>query len=100
MAPSNIDECGDAYTNPACPYVTQINSNTGCLKNIDKCLVALLGPDGTGLNDGVIYDILDKLDKLEHARRIQASWVTFLKPILLSVISTALATYFITRFLG
>jgi|GEM_PF-4820168 hypothetical protein len=37
------------------------------MRNVEKTLVALMGEDGTGLNSGVIFKILDKLDRLEKA---------------------------------
>jgi hypothetical protein len=45
------EDCLEAYTNPSCPYVTQININSACMKQVDKALISLLGKDGTGLND-------------------------------------------------
>jgi hypothetical protein len=51
-------DCSEAYKNPSCPYVTQININTACMKQVDKALISLLGKDGTGLNDGVIHRML------------------------------------------
>jgi hypothetical protein len=43
---------------PICPYVTQININTACMKQVDNALISLLGKDGTGFNDGVIHRML------------------------------------------
>ena len=91
-------ECAVAFTNPACPYITQINLNTNCMANVEKALGALLGEDGTALNSGVIYKILKKLDSLEGSRRVTTSWLGLLKPIAVSVIITALSTYIIARF--
>ena len=91
-------ECAVAYTNPACPYIAQINLNTNCMANVDKALSALLGEDGTALNGGVIYAILKKLDSLESSRRTTASWLSLFKPIAVSVIITALTTYIIAKF--
>jgi hypothetical protein len=34
-------ECSEAYKNPSCPYVTQININTACMKQVDKALIVL-----------------------------------------------------------
>ena len=75
MATNETDECEIAYSNPKCPYVTQINISTNSMKNVDKTLTALMGPDGTGLNSGVIHTILLKLDKLEDNQKVQHSWV-------------------------
>ena len=91
-------ECVVAYTNPACPYITQINLNTNCMANVEKALDALLGEDGTALNSGVIFKILKKLDSLEGSRRVTTSWLGLFKPIAVSVIITALSTYIIARF--
>jgi len=91
-------ECAVAFSNPACPYITQINLNTNCMTNVDKALGALLGEDGTALNSGVIFKILKKLDGLEKTRVVAASWISFIKPIILSVAITAITTYFIVKF--
>ena len=92
------DECATAFSNPACPYVSQINLNTNCMANVDKALNALLGEDGTALNNGVIFKILEKLDILENTRVVAASWISFIRPIVLSVAITAITTYFIVKF--
>ena len=68
-------DCSEAYKNPSCPYVTQININTACMKQVDKALISLLGKDGTGLNGGVIHRILLKLDDLEAKNKVSASWL-------------------------
>ena len=62
---SEAVDCSEAYKNPSCPYVTQININTACMKQVDKALTSLLGKDGTGLNSGVIHRMFLKLDDLE-----------------------------------
>jgi len=94
----NPEECSEAYSNPKCPYVTVINLNSNCLKNVEKSLIALLGPDGTGLNQGVIHDILMKLEQFENNRKITASWINLFKPIAISVLITAITTFLITKF--
>jgi len=91
-------ECSEAYKNPSCPYVTQININTRCMKQVDKALISLLGEDTTGLNSGVIHRMLQKLDDLEAKNKVSASWLDLIKPIAISVIITALTTYILTRF--
>lgn len=48
------EECVDAYQNPKCPYLTQINQNTQVSLQTHCGLVALLSEDMTGLNGGVI----------------------------------------------
>ena len=64
------EDCLEAYKNPSCPYVTQININSACMKQVDKALISLLGKDGTGLNDGVIHRMLQKLDDLEAKNKV------------------------------
>lgn len=90
-------ECEEAYENPSCPYVTQININTNCMKNVEKTLIALMGSDGTGLNDGVIHEILTGLNSLKKTRGVTASWVNILKPVVVSVVITAVTTYLIAK---
>lgn len=93
------DECPKAYENPKCPYVTQININTNCMKNVEKSLTALLGEDGTGLNEGVIHTVLTKLDKLEDCQKVQRSWVENWKPVIytaVGVVVTAFITWALT----
>lgn len=78
------------YSNcPSCPEIKE---------KIDRIDRALLGKDGTGLNDGVIYHILQKLDDLEAKNRVSASWLDMIKPIAISVVITALTTYLLIRF--
>jgi hypothetical protein len=98
MSEVEIADCSEAYKNPSCPYVTQININTACMKQVDKALISLLGKDGTGLNDGVIHRMLLKLDDLEAKNKVSASWLDMIKPIAVSVVITALTTYLLTRF--
>ena len=95
---SEVVDCSEAYKNPSCPYVTQININSSCMKQVDRALISLLGKDGTGLNDGVIHRMLLKLDDLEAKNKVSASWIELIKPIAISVVITALSTYILTRF--
>ena len=92
------EDCLEAYKNPSCPYVTQININTSCMRQVDKALISLLGEDTTGLNSGVIHRMLLKLDDLEAKNKVSASWLDLIKPIAVSVVITALTTYVLTRF--
>lgn len=92
---NETDECEIAYSNPKCPYVTQININTQAMKNVDRALTALLGDDMTGLNSGVIHTILSKLDRLDDNQKVQHSWVENAKPILIAVASAAV-TFLVT----
>lgn len=41
------------------------------MKNVEKTLIALMGTDGTGLNNGVIHRILSKLEHLENCQQTQ-----------------------------
>ncbi len=66
-------ECEIAYENPKCPYVTQINLNTGSMHNVNKSLTALLGPDGTGLNKGVIHKILLEINEIKEYQKTKLS---------------------------
>jgi hypothetical protein len=89
---SEVADCSEAYKNPSCPYVTQININTSRMKQVDEALISLLGKDGTGLNDGVIHRMLLKLDDLEAKKKVSASRLDLIKPIAISVVITALTT--------
>ena len=89
------DECEVAYSNPKCPYVTQININTQAMQNVNRALTALLGDDMTGLNSGVIHTILSKLDRLDDNQKVQHSWVENAKPYLVAV-GTAVLTFLVT----
>ncbi len=95
---AQIEKCEYAYMNPKCPYVTQININTQAMQNVNRALTALLGDDMTGLNSGVIHEILTKLNSLSTSGKVAASWLSFLKPIAVSVAITAVTTYLIARF--
>lgn len=93
--PPSQNECPQAYTNPKCPYITPINQNINAMKNVEKTLTALMGPDGTGLNSGVIHTILLKLDRLEDNQKVQHSWIENAKPYLVAV-GTAVLTFLVT----
>lgn len=80
--------CKDAFKNPACPYVTQININTGDMKDIKR---ALLGEDGTGLKGGIVYEIAT----LKADSKTSKSWIDTAKPIVIAIASS-LATFAIT----
>lgn len=96
---NELTECPDAYKNPVCPYVTQINFNTNCMHNVEKALTALLGEDGTGLNTGVIHDIKLQLDCQDSRQKIETSWIENAKPIIytaIGVVVTAIITWALT----
>ncbi len=92
---NQADEWEIAYSNPKCPYVTQININTQAMQNVNRALTALLGDDMTGLNSGGIHTILSKLDRLDDDQKVQHSWVENAKPILL-VVASAAVTFLVT----
>ncbi len=95
---TELTECPDAYKNPVCPYVTQINYNTGCMKQVEKALAALLGEDGTGLNGGVIHKILTKLEDQNECNETTKSWLSVAKPVfvygVIAVFSAVLSYWF------
>jgi hypothetical protein len=85
-------ECPDAYQNPNCPYITQININTCDMKDIKR---ALLGEDGTGLQSGIVYEI----SLLKSDNKTTRSWTDTLKPLAIAVVSSVLTfavTYALT----
>ena len=106
--------CSDAYKNPHCPYITQINLNTQAnaesrqlIGQINKALESLLGEDLTGLNGGVIRTLFDKVSELAKCQQqertdaaIQKSWVSNLKAfgaLIASVAFTALFEYWLLK---
>lgn len=84
-------DCGNAYENPSCPYVTQINNSTCDMRDIKK---ALLGDDGTGLKSGIVFEI----SQLKNAMAVTYSWINLAKPIVVSVATTAIVTFLVTKF--
>jgi hypothetical protein len=62
---------------PACPDIK---------KKIDRIDLALLGPDGTGMNDGIVHAIT----QLQKNGQVQASWISFIKPVAVAVVSSLL----------
>ncbi len=54
------DDCEDAYVNPKCPYVTQINQHGGDLKQIKTALV------GEDLQGGLVA----KVQRLETFMKV------------------------------
>lgn len=90
---TEADECAEAYKNPACLYVTQININTCDMKDIKR---ALLGEDGTGLRGGIVYEI----SLLKSDSKTTRSWTDNLKPLAIAVVSSVLTfavTYALTN---
>ncbi len=87
-------ECEVAYENPKCPYLTQINQNTQVNLQTHCGLIALLGEDLTGLNNGVIRTLFQKLEKLSEAQQVQKSWVDNSKPVIITIASVALTVLF------
>lgn len=60
MAADNPMECPDAYSNPKCPYLTQINQHTSDVTQIKN---ALIGPDLQG-------GLVSKVQKLENFMKV------------------------------
>jgi predicted oxidoreductase len=72
---------------PACPEIK---------KKIDRIDLALMGPDGTGMKDGIVHAIT----QLQKNGKVQDSWVNNAKPILFAVVSSVLTfalTYALTH---
>jgi hypothetical protein len=67
---------------PSCPEIK---------KKIDRIDLALLGEDGTGLKGGIVKAITD----LQKKSRVQASWASLAKPLIIAAISSAI-TYGLT----
>ena len=67
---------------PSCPEIK---------RKIDRIDLALLGEDGTGLNGGIVKAITD----LQKKSRVQASWASLAKPLIIAAISSAI-TYGLT----
>jgi hypothetical protein len=85
---TQAEDCPDAYKNPSCPYVTQININSCDMKDIKR---ALLGEDGTGLKGGIVFEI----SQLKGTDKVVSSWISTTRPILIAVVSSVL-TFAIT----
>jgi hypothetical protein len=102
------EDCPDAYKNPSCPYITQINLNTAAngetrqvVTRVNDALKALLGEDLTGLNNGVIRTLFDKIGELQKCQQdqktlnaVERSWVDNVKPVALTVVSVVLTAAF------
>ena len=72
---------------PACPEIK---------KKIDRIDLALMGPDGTGMKEGIVHAIT----QLQKASKVQDSWVNNTKPILFAAVSSVLTfaiTYALTH---
>lgn len=71
------------YVNcPSCPEIK---------KKIDRIDLALLGPDGTGREGGLVKAVND----LEDRFKVQASWTDVFKPIVIAAVSSAV-TFLLT----
>ena len=67
-----------SYANcPSCPEIK---------KKIDRIELALLGPDGTGREAGLVKAV----NKIESSLNVQSSWANMFKPIAIAVVSSAL----------
>ena len=81
-----MSEKSPLYENcPTCPELK---------KEIDQIHRALLGEDGTGMKEGVIFE----LTQAKIKNRINTSWINALKPIA-TVIVTSLSTAAIMYYL-
>jgi hypothetical protein len=69
--------CGDADSNPACPYVTQINQSLSDIREIKQALV------GVDMQSGIV----GSLKSLKASQDTQRSWNNVVKPITISVIA-------------
>lgn len=101
---SELNECPDAYENPSCPYVTEINKNSQSIKimvednkdikhAMERVSRALLGDDGTGMKEGIIFEITG----IKNQMCVRNSWINFARPIVLSIASALIGgglTYF------
>ena len=93
-------ECTEAYQNPKCPYITQINQNTQVSLQTHCGLIALLGEDMTGLNGGVVRTLFDKIEKLSRSQQVQNSWIRNLRPVATAafgVVLTAVVEYWLLK---
>lgn len=70
---------------PNCPSCPEIK------KKIDQIYLALLGTDGTGMKEGLVFE----LTQLKQREGISMSWVNFGKPIIIAVLASSL-TYVCT----
>ena len=67
-----------SYANcPSCPDIK---------KKIDRIELALLGPDGTGREAGLVKAV----NKIESSLNVQSSWANMFKPVAIAVVSSAL----------
>jgi predicted oxidoreductase len=60
---------------PACPEIK---------KKIDRIDLALMGSDGTGMKEGIVKAITE----LQKNNKVQASWVSFSKPLAIAILSS------------
>jgi predicted oxidoreductase len=63
---------------PTCPELK---------KKVDQIYLAILGADGTGLNGGIVKAITD----LQKCGRVQSSWVSNFKPVILSAVTSVVS---------
>ena len=62
---------------PECPEIK---------KKIDRIFVALLGDDGLGMQNGLVYE----LTLLKSTKNTTASWVGVVKPVAIAVLSSGI----------
>jgi hypothetical protein len=71
------------FTNcPTCPDLK---------KKIDRIDLALMGPDGTGMKEGIVQAIT----QLQKNSQVQNSWINFGKPIMIALV-TSTVTFLLT----
>ena len=72
---------------PDCPEIK---------KKIDRIFVALLGDDGLGMQNGLVYE----LTLLKSTKNTTASWIGVAKPIAIAVVASAVTFLLTYGFFG
>ena len=94
MAPyptSNDSDVQGYHRSPLinCPECPEIK------KKIDRIFEAILGDDGLGLQNGLVFE----LTALKANKNTTDSWVGIVKPVAVSVLITAITTFLAIKFL-
>ena len=71
---------------PECPEIK---------KKIDRIFDAILGDDGLGMKNGIVYE----LTALKTTKNTTDSWMSVVKPVAVSVLITAITTFLAIKFL-
>jgi len=83
-----MSEKSKLYANcPTCPELK---------KEIDQIHRALLGEDGTGMKEGVIFE----LTQTKIKNRVNASWINTIKPIATVIVTSVTTAAIMYYFLG